>query len=183
MSSLLNASARRRKTTCTRPLATKSDCQLRAPRETLTATAVPPSRPQCRLVTRCREDCDWSGLSLSLSPSRARARTCICVASDTIVGSFTRTRIGLREERRGEGGGWKRGQFTPGLYSQFMRQAPSYPLPTLTTTTNTHTSTILRQIVSLSPPDTSRRPHRSVYFPLHIAGCRRIVSLVLNWRD
>lgn len=117
----------------TRPLATKSDWQLRAPRETLTATAVPPSRPQCRLVTRCREDCDWSGLSLSLP----RARLYLCrLRHDSGLVHADAYRL---KRGKGEGGeGRKRGQFTPGLYSQFMRQPPSYPLPTLTTTTTTN---------------------------------------------
>lgn len=86
-----------------RPLATRSGCQLRAPRETLTATAVPPSRPQCRLVTRCREDCDWPGC---LARARARVHVSLHARTHTharYVGSFTRTHV-AREAVGKEGG-------------------------------------------------------------------------------
>lgn len=146
----------------TRPLATKSDCQLRASRETLTATAVPPSRPQCRLVTRCRED--WPGAGVV-----SRARVCICVASHTIVGSFTRTHVAREGEVK------ERSQFTPGLYWQFMRQPLSlththhhyYYYDCYTATVRLSSTRFCVRLWSdrLPPPDASRYVPSTICLP------------------
>lgn len=128
-----------------RPLATRSGCQLRAPRETLTATAVPPSRPQCRLVTRCREDCDWPGC---LARARARARS-VCHFTHThtrarYVGSFTRTHV-AREAVGKEGGEAEREASLRLVYTRGLCGSLIFlprPLPTLTTTNVPRSATV-----------------------------------------
>lgn len=174
----MNTSTRKSRGRRVRPLATRSGCQLRAPRETLTATAVPPFRPQCRLVTRCREDCDWLGLSRA----RARARVSVCrFTYARYVGSFTRTHVACEAvgKERGEA---EREASLRLVYTRSLCGNSNLlprPLPTFTTTNIARSATMrdwLRFCVRLSPPTPYQASPTRSASPSTSRGCLRIVS-------